>query len=71
MKGRITITVMVIVTPGSEPPTTPTSVPRNKGSMYFHCRVVTMPLASRSNMGYQPVQLPRGRITDKYRSKTR
>ena len=65
------ITVMVIVTPGSEPPTTPTSVPRNSGSRYFHCRTVTMPLASSSSMAHQSVQLPRGSSTDRYRSKTR
>ena len=35
--------VMVMVTPGSAPPTTPTSVPRNSGSRYFHCRMLTMP----------------------------
>ena len=65
------ITVMVIVTPGSEPPTMPTSVPNNSGNMYFHCSIVTMPLPSSSSMDHQPVQRPRGSSTERYRSKTK
>ena len=50
VKGSTTITVMVIVIPGSDPPTTPTNDPMKRGIRYFHCRMLTMPSPRSSNM---------------------
>ena len=50
MNGSTTITVMVMVMPGSAPPTTPTSVPMNSGTRYFTCSMLTMPAPSSSNI---------------------
>src|SRR5216110_900396 len=51
VKGSTTMMVMVIVTPGSAPPTTPASVPKNSGSRYFTCAMLTSPAASSSYIG--------------------
>ena len=48
VNGNTTMMVIVIVTPGSAPPTIPASVPRNSGSRYFACRMLTTPAASSS-----------------------
>src|SRR5215211_5061187 len=46
------MTVMVMVTPGSEPPITPMNVPANSGSMYFHCAMLTR--RARANQASEP-----------------
>ena len=51
VKGSTTMMVMVIVTPGSAPPTTPASVPKKSGSRYFTCAMLTSPAASSSYIG--------------------
>src|SRR5690606_1332435 len=50
VKGSTTITVMVIVTPGSEPPITPTNVPTASGIRYFAWRMPRSAAPRSSNM---------------------
>ena len=40
--------------PGSAPPITPTSVPKNSGSRYFSCATLRRPCQSRSNIRTRP-----------------
>src|SRR5215510_9084182 len=48
VKGSTTITVSVIVMPGSAPPTTPISVPTNSGTRYFTAKMFARPAARSS-----------------------
>jgi hypothetical protein len=50
VNGSTTITVMVIVIPGSAPPTTPMSVPMKSGTRYLTWNIPTSPAARRSNI---------------------
>src|SRR6185295_11679209 len=48
VNGSTMITVMVLVMPGSAPPTMPTSVPTASGTKYFMCSTFAMPARSSS-----------------------
>src|SRR5688572_5995569 len=50
VNGSTTITVMVMVIPGSAPPITPINVPMKSGTRYFTCIMSTSPAPKRSNI---------------------
>jgi len=50
VKGRIRMMVIVIVTPGSAPPTTPASVPMTRERRYFAWSTLRMPAPRSSTM---------------------
>jgi hypothetical protein len=50
VNGSTTITVIVIVIPGSAPPTTPISVPTKSGTRYFISKMFASPAPRSSNI---------------------
>src|SRR5688572_27983039 len=60
VNGSTMITVMVLVMPGSAPPTTPTSVPRTSGSRYLSWAKLPTADSSRSGIG-SPARQPAAR----------
>jgi hypothetical protein len=54
VKGRMRMMVMVMVTPGSAPPTTPDSVPMNSGKRYLSWATLTSPAPRSSNIATSP-----------------
>src|SRR5688572_16496237 len=57
VNGSTTITVMVMVMPGSAPPTTPISVPMKSGSRYLTCSSETMPCPRSSNINARTLEV--------------
>ena len=70
VNGSTMITVMVMVTPGSAPPTTPATVPITSGIRYLNWNRPTSACHSSSYTAQYPVQVPRGSSTARYCSNT-
>ena len=61
VNGSTTMIVIVMVMPGSAPPTTPISVPTNSGSRYLTCRMLTIPAEqTRQKLNYPLVAISFG-----------
>jgi len=61
--------VIVMVTPGSTPPTSPTVVPITSGTKYWSWRTSPKLVKSGPNIAQNPVRRPRGSSTFRYASK--